>query len=307
MQSYFFPCLGINPKFDESLWESGNVAVRRRLFSTSSFDLATLAASHNLHVPHQLMDVYLSDCHLEFEIRGAQDFQQATDQMQVLRMLFYLKGLAPFLVPFCTTYSVNEYSGINARDSETLRKELSPEMQTGLTSESGKLEAWAVDMSMLLLRTEGQPQEVTTRMCEKVVSEFSRWDQLEKKHPTLSLVRKMTNSAPMIPDEGSSILHMWQALESLFPSVNAELSFRLSLLISQLCAGLEIPSNMYQYAKAAYNVRSKIAHGAGLKEGKEGTYWFRAWWILRTCLQAIIEREDLPTEESLFEELLDDS
>jgi Apea-like HEPN len=306
MQSYFFPCLGIDPKFDEPLWESGNISVRRRLFPTSTFDLATLASRHTLHVPYQLMDVYLADCHLEFEIRGARDFQQAADQVQVVRMLFYLQGLAPFLVPFCTTFSVNDYSGINARDSEALRKRLSPEMQNGLTSESGTLEAWAVDLSILLLRTSGQPQEMTSRMCEKVASDFVLWTRLEEKHPVLTLVRKMTNNAPMIPDQGSSILHMWQALESLFPNVSTEVSFRLSLLISQLCAGLETPSGMYRTAKAAYNVRSKIAHGADPNK-MTASDWFRAWWVLRTCLSAIIQREQLPTDEKLFEELLDDS
>ncbi len=110
----------------------------------------------------------------------------------------------------------------------------------------------------------------------------------------------------MIPDAGSSILHMWQALESLFPNVNAELSFRLSLLISQLCAGLDPPSGMYKQAKAAYNVRSKIAHGAYSKN-TTGSDVSNAWWILRRCLEAIIQREELPTEEKLFEELLDDS
>jgi hypothetical protein len=266
MPSYFFPCLHINPKFNEALWESGNIVLRRRLFPTSTFDLATLDSYHTLHIPYQLMDVYLSGCHLELEIRGAQDFQQAADRAQVLRMLFYVQGLAPFLIPFCTTYSVNDYSGINARDSETLRKRLSPEMQNGLTSKSGTLEAWAVDMSTLLLRVASQPHEVTSQMCEQVASEFTLWTRLEEKHPVLNLVRKMTNGAPMIPDQGSSILHMWQALESLFPNVNTEVSFRLSLLISQLCAGLEPPSGMYRQAKAAYNVRSRIAHGGSLKK-----------------------------------------
>jgi hypothetical protein len=115
----------------------------------------------------------------------------------------------------------------------------------------------------------------------------------------------MTTTAPMIPDVGSSILHVWQALESLF-NVNGELSFRLSLLISQLCGVLEIPSGMYRRAKTAYDVRSKIAHGKAPKNmtGKE---WFTAWLILTTCLRAIIEREELPSESDLFAELLDDS
>ncbi len=305
MPSYFFPILGIRPGFQESLWESGEIAVRRRLFPVSTFDLATLATKHTLHIPYQLMDVYLPECQLELEVRGASDFQVAADRVQIVRMLLYVHGVVPFLLPFCTTYSVNCYAGVNARDSATLRSKLPPEMEKGLTSEDSSLEAWPVDMSMSIIQMANRPNEMTKTMCESVVSEFSTWTNLEAKHPVLNLVRKMTNSAPTIPDAGSSILHMWQAIESMFQTVNGELSFRLSLLISQLCAGLAPPSGMYREAKAAYNVRSKIAHGGGPK--MTGTEWAKAWSILISCVAAIIQREELPSDENLLEELLDDS
>lgn len=142
-------------------------------------------------------------------------------------------------------------------------------------------------------------------MCEKVASQFATWSGLETKHPVLKLVRKMVNTAPMIPDAGSSILHMWQALESLF-NVHGEIRFRLSLLISQLCALLEVPSSMYKQAKAGYDVRSKIAHGSSGPKEMTAKEWFVSWWILRTCLRAIIERGELPKEQELFDELLED-
>jgi hypothetical protein len=111
-------------KFEEPLLEVDNLAIRPRLFPTSTFDLATLETRHKLNLPYQLMDVYLGDCKTELEIRGASDFEQAADRLQIIRMLFYLEGIAPFLVPFCTTYSVNDYSGINSRDSELCARRL---------------------------------------------------------------------------------------------------------------------------------------------------------------------------------------
>lgn len=305
MQSYFFPCLSIAPKFDAAVLEFGEMAVRRRMFRTSTFDLATLSTRHTLHLPYQLMDVYLMTCTAELEIRGAEHFEQALDRLEIYRFLFYVHGVEPFLVPFCTTYSVNEYSGINSRDSQTLREKLPAEMQNGLTSDAGTLEAWAVDMSLLVLRPSVVPWDLTPTICDRVASQFALWVQLEGKYPVLKLVRKMTIAAPMIPDLGSSILHVWQALESLF-NVNGEIRFRLSLLISQLCAGIETPSTMYRHAKTAYDIRSKIAHGS-VSKVMTRQEWFGTWWILTTCVRAVIGREGLPPEQDLFDELLDDN
>jgi hypothetical protein len=179
---YFFPCLGINLKFDEPVLEFEKMAVHRRLRSTSTFDLATLSTRHTLHIPYQLMDVYLASCNAEIELRDANDFEGAADELEILRMLFYAKGIAPFLIPFCTTYSVNAYSGINSRDSEALRKDLAPEMQEGLASDSGTLEAWPVDMSLLLLQTSHQQRDLTPATCEWVGSTFALWTRLEKEH-----------------------------------------------------------------------------------------------------------------------------
>ena len=112
--NYFFPCLGIETKFDEPLIELENLAIRRRLFPTSTFDVATLETRHKVHFPYQLIDVYLANCKTELEVRGVKHFEEAADRVQIIRMLFYLEGIAPFLVPFCTTYSVNDYSGIKS-------------------------------------------------------------------------------------------------------------------------------------------------------------------------------------------------
>lgn len=110
-------------------------------------------------------------------------------------------------------------------------------------------------------------------------------------------------TAPMIPDLSSSLLHAWQGIEALFPSVSSELSFRLALLVSQLCAPVRTERlKTYEEAKRSYSKRSRAAHGNGAKLTYQD--WLDAWDLLLLCLSACLQRGDLPTEEMLTHELL---
>ena len=92
----------------------------------SLFDFATLATKHRLHLPYQAMDVFLSRCNVELCVSGKQSLAGANEAFQKLRLSLYSSGVSPFLCPFVTTYSINDYSGINSRDSETLRAKMYP-------------------------------------------------------------------------------------------------------------------------------------------------------------------------------------
>lgn len=67
--------------------------------------------------------------------------------LQALRLALYAESITPFIVPFVTTYLINEYSGINSRDGDSLRAKLPVGMRQGLTSEAGRVEAWPVALS----------------------------------------------------------------------------------------------------------------------------------------------------------------
>jgi hypothetical protein len=301
MPSFFYPCLSVLPDFPEKELAFGRIAVRHRLFPTSTFDLVTLETQHTLHIPYQLMDVYLRECKLEIEIKDASGNEEALEYLQVIRLLLYVQGLAPFLVPFCTTYSINDYSGINYRDSDALREKLPIEMQEGIRSETHEVEAWPVDSQLTIVRPQNQSNKLNPQMCANAAAVSFTWRQLEEKQPILNLVRRMMNTAPLIADPGSAVLHIWQAIEALFPNVSSEVSFRVAVLVSQLCSVVERRAMMYELTRDAYRVRSKIAHGKQRSIGAEE--WRRAWYILRSCVSAIIERQELPREEQMFSEL----
>lgn len=94
---------------------------------------------------------------------------------------------------------------------------------------------------------------------------------------------------------------MWTAIESLFPTVSAEVSFRLGLYLTVLCAGPKARRDFYKKVKVAYGVRSKIAHGA--LDDVSVEQWFDAWVLLCSCAQAVVSRGVLPSEGELLDEL----
>jgi len=113
---FYFPLLFLRPNLEGDL-TIGQYAIAVRKWSTSTFDLATLATQHDLHIPYQVMDVMLSQCNIELAICDVTSHDQAIEHLDYFRVGAYLAGCSPFVVPFVTTKSVNEYSGINERDS----------------------------------------------------------------------------------------------------------------------------------------------------------------------------------------------
>lgn len=92
------------------------------------------------------MDVMLGHCNVEVRIES-ESIDQAIDLLHTLLLGLYMEGISPTLAPFSTTHSVNEYSGINSQDSESLRSQLPEGLQSGLRSDSATLEAWPVQLS----------------------------------------------------------------------------------------------------------------------------------------------------------------
>jgi hypothetical protein len=119
MPSFFFPCLILEPAFEGDTIRVGEVAIHKRLWSTSTFDLATLATKHKLHLAYQIMDVFLSHVNCELEIQAAK-IEAATTNAEIFKAMLYLNGTTPFVMSFVTSHSLNAYSGINSRDSEHL-------------------------------------------------------------------------------------------------------------------------------------------------------------------------------------------
>lgn len=299
-RNYYFPLLFLRPQFQGDML-LGQYSLACRRWGTSIFDLATLATQHELHLPYQVMDVMLSSCNVELAVHNAGSREDALQSFACFRVGMYLSSVSPFTSPFLTTESINDYSGINERDS-ALAQGREPKIRSQFTSASGKLEAWPVELSFTCMTRHGTLSFSETQAVEAARLAAS-WKNLLRQIPALEVMTDAFGSAPQFASRDQSLLHLWTTIESLFPSVNSEVTFRLALYLTILCAAPADRSSFHRRVKAAYGVRSKVAHGTTRAVSDE--QWEEAWNLLCECAHAVIRRQGLPSENELLEELFE--
>ena len=299
--NFYYPLLFLVPDFESDAIEYTPFRLARRKWQTTIFDLATLATKHDLALPYQVMDVFLSRCNMELCVIGKASLTEANEAFQALKLALYLEGVSPFTSPFITTHSINEYSGINSRDSEMGKLKLHPGLQEGLTSATGRVRAWPAELSFQCTAI-SERLAVSNEIFREAVVKAAIWQELLTKHPQLNAVMNAALAAPTLGSLSQSLLHIWSALEALFPSVSSEVSFRIALYIAQLTGPEKDRLSRYEAVRTAYGIRSKVAHGAKATVSLEE--WNQAWDLLRDCLDALCQRQSLPAEQELLRELL---
>ncbi len=66
----------------------------------------------------------------------------------------------------------------------------------------------------------------------------------------------------MVLPLGQSVLHVWSAIEALFPEVSTEVTFRTALYLAQLIQSGSARLEVYERVRASYKLRSAITHGS---------------------------------------------
>lgn len=300
-EEHYYPALLLVPGFEEDVIEADSIRVSRRLWQTSTFDLATLAAEHDLKLPYQLMDVFLGSCNIEIGVLRCKSREVAQERLFAFRTVLYAEGVSPFILPFSTNVSINSYSGINTRDSEFRRNDLPDGMRQGITSQSTLVRAHPLELS-LAINTFSQGLKIGHAQVVRALSQTSNWLELTSRDPRLrSFQATLISSASIMPVD-QAILHLWTGIEALFPDVKAEVSFRIALYIACIEPDKSKRREIYESAKKAYNVRSAIAHGSSKRIAPEE--WLKAWQMATSILRAILIRKGLPSEAELLKEIL---
>lgn len=303
MPTYYFPIAFLRPSDDLAEVDCAPFGIARRKWETTMFDLATLGSKHKLHMPFQLMDVMLKECNSEIWIQ-AEGVATATDTLSALLLCLYTEKLSPTISPFVSTYSINAYSGINSRDSAYDLDRLPEGMREGINSTTDTVECWPMHMALTCLRIK-DALRISPEQFRGAAAKASKWLELEKAKPALRAVREAAQAAPLLFSRDQSLLHIWCALESLFPQVSTEVNFRLGLYLAQLGIHKNERAAIFKQTKSAYNMRSRVAHGST----RNITYeqWLEAWNLLLFATNAILSRGGLPSEDSLLSELLADN
>lgn len=298
--SYFFPFSFVVPEFEKDAIRVGRFLLAKRRWNTSTFDFATLATKHKLHFPYQLMDVLIGKCNCELRVDHAASKEAAQQYFESLRIGLYVQQVSPFLCPYVTDVSINDYSGINERDS-ALDRGQEPKIESPFNSANMQLEAWPVELSLQCIAMR-DAFDLTEQQFGDAARFAEKWFDLCETNPAVKAISNAITTSGRLESHEQSILHMWTGMEALFPKVSSEVSFKIALYLAQLCAPPSQKKEFHSQVKKAYGVRSKIAHGTSKKFKHED--WLQSWKLILACVSAIADRNCLPSEEDLLDELL---
>jgi hypothetical protein len=134
------------------------------------------------------------------------------------------------------------------------------------------------------------------------VRKAESWHSLKAGEKNLAVVEGVATTAPKLMPVEQSLLHIWSGLEALFPSVSAELSFRLALYLAQLLSPNFERRCVYERVRASYSLRSAITHGSSRDISIED--WRQTWSLLMEAVNSTLARGHLPSGKELLEELL---
>lgn len=118
------------------------------------------------------------------------------------------------------------------------------------------------------------------------------------KVPEFSTAMRCYGNAHLLPEQDVRIMLLWAGIEGLL-SVDAELSRRLALYAALLLDGSsDEKADYFDKVKKAYAVRSRVVHGAGLKQPKLEEGYRTAGRILIGLIKKCVElgRVPLPSE-----------
>jgi hypothetical protein len=102
-----------------------------------------------------------------------------------------------------------------------------------------------------------------------------------------------------VPYENVCLLLAWSGLEALFKT-NQEISFRLSLYISNFLKKGPERVEIFERLKRSYDVRSRITHGSGGRLNDIHEYADYTRDILRACLAKCIDAGTFPDTKNLM-------
>ncbi|QYZ68341.1 hypothetical protein [Neotabrizicola shimadae] len=250
----------------------------------------------------ELMQIFLPSVNLEISVDAA-DHPEAKKLLEIFQTMLYVSDAQPTVAPFATSHSLNEYAGINYRSSSLLRDKLPEGLRTGITAKDSRVEGWPNELCLSILQGETgrYSSSIDVETFVKAAGTAAVWQEIEARHLKAATLRSAVAKAPLMPDRASSVLHIWQALESVFGK-GPELSFRMSLSLAELCGPVAARQETYARAKKSYQDRSGITHGK--IDAADVTQWMRAWDLLKDTVRAILCRRTIPSEDELFSELL---
>lgn len=297
---YFYVVTRSNEAIEQ--FDCPTLSLIPRKWEVSIFDWTYLAvtAPHRLNVEYQLIDVLAKACNLSIRLRDATDYSAAIRKFSAFRAMSCALGAEPLFAQFVGSHPIDALSAVNRgpTDPEDPRHATRDSIRNG----KGPVQVWW-NQPALSMHPTGSQVFLKPENAEVAARLIQPWIELCEGTPRLRVLEEVLVNAPVAASYPQATMSVWGALESLFPSVQTEVTYRVGMYITQLVR----PSDPLVYLKSvrqAYGMRSKIAHGSATSTKDEITAWQRAWAILCDTTLAITKRGGLPSEEDLTREML---
>ena len=282
-------------------FEGPSLILSPRKWEVSIFDWTYLAVTspHRLNVEYQLVDVLTKTCNVSIGLRDLTDHSDAKREFSALRAMSCALGVEPLIAQFVSTHPLDALSAINGPplDPGDPRHATSA-LRTG----EEPVQLWWNQPTLGLLPS-GTQVFLNSDNAQAAAKLARTWIDLCDSTPRLRVLQEVLVNAPVSTSYPQATLSVWGALESLFPSVQTETTYRVAMYLTQLVR----PSDPLAYLKSvrsAYGKRSKITHGSVSSIRDEIAAWQEAWAILCEATLAITRRGGLPAEEDLTREML---
>lgn len=301
--TFYLPLTVLQPAFDGESVVAPPYTVAKRKWEVGTLDLMTLSLHHTLHMPYEAMAVMLADVHCEVAVTGNVSHLEAVDMARSFRAALYGLRVSPSVVPYVASHSTNDYAGINARNAPTPPASLHEGLRDGITSKTATVEVWPMELYMAAWRLYDRV-ELTEEKIREAASKATAWRAMAATQKPLVALERALVASPLVAPVEQSILHLWSAIEALFPKVSTEVVFRLALYVAQLVEG-QRGGDRRGYARRvrnAYNLRSKIAHGSVTDVDPD--VWIDSWDIACDVYNAVHARGRLASEDELEDEAL---
>lgn len=140
--------------------------------------------------------------------------------------------------------------------------------------------------------------EVASFVCDKI--EIIRELLLEKR---FQIAVDAYEECLKINNKKIAIATAWTGIEALF-AISSELRFRTAILAAAELFDGDDPYWVYKDTISLYDARSKIVHGAVIKENAVNDAHGKSLYLLISLLRVIVQRESLRTSEEMLQSLL---
>lgn len=297
---YFYVTTTSNKPLEE--FDGPCLILRPRKWNVSVFDWTHLAVSppHRLNAPYQLVDLLTKRCDVSIGLGHAEDHSEAKRRFGAFRAMSCALGVEPFWAQFVATHPIDALSAINPVPKDPS----DPRHATSVQIRSGKdvVEVWSNQVTFNLLPS-GSDVFLSLESAQDAAELVQPWIDMCEQVPTLRVLEEVLVNAPVSASYPQATMSVWGALESLFPSVQTEVTYRVAMYLTQLVRPAD-PLSYLKSVRSAYGQRSRIAHGSRSSRRDEIAAWQGAWMILCDATLAITRRGTLPTEEDLTREML---